>query len=261
MRRRAQAAAKIAREAIAHAKAEDLQIVAGSLAFTTVLSLPPLLAVVFFALQAGGVLDLGFERLQPFIFENLTPGTGAVVSDRLQTFLANSRAGAVGFAGAAGLMVTATLTFRQILGAMNSVMCFRQKTSAGRMAKKALVFLAAAPALAMASVALSVWVPVGAFPLALAMDFLFFLLIYKVIPNDRIRLGPLVRTAAVTAPAWEMAKAAYAWYTRRAVGYSKVYGPLSALPLFLIWIYVAWLIILGGVALLRALSNGARKKG
>lgn len=260
MRRWAQAAAKVIRETLAHAGEGNVRVVAGSLAFTTVLSLPPLLAVVFFALQAGGVLEKGFERLQPIIFENLTPGTGAVVSDQLQTFLHNSRAGAVGVFGIAGLLFTALLTFKQIHWAINRVMGFQQKTRTTRLLRKALVFLAAGPVLVIASVALTVWVPVGALPLALCMDFLVFALIYKVLPNEKIPMKPVMGAAFITAIAWEIAKAGYTWYTLRAVSYSKVYGSFSALPLFLIWIYVAWYIVLGGTALLRALS-GPRKKG
>ena len=54
---------------------------------------------------------------------------------------------------------------------------------------------------------------------------------------------------------WNLARIAYAAYTRHALSYSKIYGSLSALPLLLLWIYIIWIIILTGAAFTAAIQR------
>ncbi|MCK6476298.1 MAG: YihY family inner membrane protein [Phycisphaerales bacterium] len=74
----------------------------------------------------------------------------------------------------------------------------------------------------------------------------FLMVIYSVVPNARVRPMSALSGAFVAALLWEAAKWAFAFYVKSA-GYTKLYGALALLPLFLLWIYVAWMIVLLGL--------------
>lgn len=86
----------------------------------------------------------------------------------------------------------------------------------------------------------------------------FLTIIYSVVPNARVRLGAAISGAFIGALLWEAAKWAFAFYVQSA-GYTKLYGALALLPLFLLWIYVAWMIVLLGLFISYSLqTRGAR---
>ncbi|MEM9883608.1 MAG: YihY/virulence factor BrkB family protein [Planctomycetota bacterium] len=92
------------------------------------------------------------------------------------------------------------------------------------------------------------WV-IGVFtPFAsLATTWLLLLLIYTLLPNAKVQIKAALIGALVAAILWEASKWGFRLYVRRAVGYSALYGSLGLVPLFLLWLYVTWLVILFGL--------------
>ena len=80
--------------------------VASSLAYTTLLSIIPLLAVSFAIFQAFGGLDRLQATLEPVLISNLATGSGEAASEYLRRFIRNAHAGAIGATGFLGLFVT-----------------------------------------------------------------------------------------------------------------------------------------------------------
>lgn len=80
-------------------------------------------------------------------------------------------------------------------------------------------------------------------------------LLYVLMPNTSVRLRAAIIGSFVAALLWEAAKAAFAFYLERAVGYSALYGSLGLIPLFLFWLYLTWLIILFGLELTYTLQH------
>ncbi len=77
---------------------------------------------------------------------------------------------------------------------------------------------------------------------------LFMTVIYSVVPNARVKLTAAIGGAFVAAILWETAKWAFAFYVKSA-GYTRLYGALALMPLFLLWIYLGWIIVLLGLFL------------
>ena len=73
--------------------------------------------------------------------------------------------------------------------------------------------------------------------------------IYTTVPNARVQPAAAVLGALVAAVLWESGKLAITIYIRTATGFSQLYGALAVLPLFLLWLYVSWLIVLTGLQL------------
>ncbi len=74
-----------------------------------------------------------------------------------------------------------------------------------------------------------------------------FLLAYTVIPNTRVKIGPAIAGAFLAAFLWESGKWGLSQYVRHSTGYSMLYGSLALLPLFLVWVYATWAIVLWGL--------------
>lgn len=84
---------------------------------------------------------------------------------------------------------------------------------------------------------------------SIGASFLLLLLLYKLMPNTHVRLRPAVTGAFVAALLWEATKFAFGLYVSRALPYSKLYGTIGLIPLFLFWLYLNWLIVLFGLEL------------
>lgn len=90
-----------------------------------------------------------------------------------------------------------------------------------------------------------------ALPITTAM----FMLIYVVVPNTRVHLGPAFLGAVSAAVFWELGKNAFAAYVTWSATYARLYGSLALIPLFLLWVYVTWLIVLMGLQLAASIQS------
>lgn len=90
---------------------------------------------------------------------------------------------------------------------------------------------------------------------SLATTWLLFMVLYKLVPNTRIGLRPALIGAFIAAVAWETSKWAFRLYVATAVGTSALYGALGLVPLFLLWVYLTWLIILFGLQITHTLHT------
>ena len=78
-------------------------------------------------------------------------------------------------------------------------------------------------------------------------SFLALTLLYKLMPNTRVRWRPAFWGALVAAGLSEVSKWAFGLYVSQALPYLKLYGAIGLVPLFLFWLYLGWLIILFGL--------------
>ena len=96
-----------------------------------------------------------------------------------------------------------------------------------------------------------------------ALPFIFsaagLTLLYKFVPARRVHVVPALGGGVAAALALEGAKHLFALYVRHVPTYQLIYGALSALPVFLLWIYLCWLIVLAGAAVSATLAEGTRR--
>lgn len=71
-------------------------------------------------------------------------------------------------------------------------------------------------------------------------------LIYKIIPNMKIHVKTALQAAIFASLLWEMAKQLFGWYVLHVGGFSILYGSLSTLAIFFLWIYYSSVILLLG---------------
>jgi len=93
-------------------------------------------------------------------------------------------------------------------------------------------------------------------PLSVAIAAFAFTLLYVLMPARRVPLTPAVVGGVFAALAFEVAKRLFGLYIARFPTYEVVYGTLAVLPLFLLWVYVSWVIVLVGAAVTATLTEG-----
>ncbi len=93
------------------------------------------------------------------------------------------------------------------------------------------------------------------FVLTVGISTLAIFVIYMIVPNTRVQALPALIGAVTAAVLWESGKWGFTAYVSYSTGYSRVYGALAILPLFFLWIYITWLIVLLGLQLASALQT------
>ena len=232
---------------------------AGSLAYTTLLSLVPLMTVVFAILSAFPVGERVNEVIQEFIFSNFMPTAGEVVHQYLLEFSAKaSHLSGVGFLV---LIVVAVMLVASIDHTFNAIWEVERRR---RPLNKFLVYwavLSLGPLLVGASVLATTelvslpvvteatatgfgkrllgWVPV-------IMSAMAFGLIYWLVPNRPVKGWHALLGGVFAAILFEWSKQGFAWYLKTFPTYELIYGALAAIPIFLLWIHLSWIVVLLG---------------
>ncbi len=98
----------------------------------------------------------------------------------------------------------------------------------------------------------------ASFGVSVLISTLLLLTAYLTIPNTKIKIRSALAGAFFAAIVWEIGKSGFTMYLRSATGYTKFYGSLALLPLFLLWVYLTWLIVLMGMQATHAMQHFTR---
>jgi membrane protein len=252
---------KIVRDTVTQFQEAQLFIVASSLAYTTLLSIIPLLALSFAIFQAFGGLNHLYKTIEPLILSNLAEGASDEVLNKLHEYIDNTHAGIVGAGGFIGLVFSCMSMLASAEKAINHVWRVKITRSLFHRIASYWLFITLGPlALSIAvGIATSSKVPlVNLLPSGVgsyAIVVICFTLAYKWVPQTLVKWSYAIISANVAAALWTLAKVGYNFYTGRVVSYHKVYGSLGAIPLLMLWIYIEWIIALTGAALCAALQK------
>lgn len=239
---------------------DQLGLTAGSLTFTTLIALVPLLTVMLAVFTAFPMFSSFQGALEKYFLQALVPdGIARPVLRTLTQFAA--KASRVGGAGLLLLLATALSMMLTIDRALNSIWRVRQARPLGQ---RVLVYwaaltlgpLAVGVSLSVTSYALSASRGlVGALPGAvnLVFELLQFALVagamaglFHYVPNTFVRWRHAWAGGVFVALGFEVAKKGLAWYVDSMGSFSAVYGAFATLPILLLWIYLGWVIVLLG---------------
>lgn len=193
------------------------------------------------------------------------------VVERIQSMIDEIDAGKLGAIGgfflvvvALRLMATIESTFNDIWGVMQGRSLWRKVVYYWTAITLGPLLLIAAIAMtgrleylrAYGEWALSAPVTRGLLNLApFAVAWVAFALLYALMPNTRVRPLPAIVGGLVGGSLWQLNSLLSTMYVSRVVTYSKIYGSLGIIPVFLLGVYFAWLIILFGAQVSYAAQN------
>jgi membrane protein len=246
---------------------ESLPQVAGSLTFTTSLALVPILTIALAIFTTFPLFNTFRTSLEAYFIKSLMPRDIALtILGYLNTFAA--KATGLSAIGAVALIVTSITTLGMIDRVFNHI--WRVKNSRP-LTQRVLVYWAIVtlgPLLIGVSITVTSYlftattgvvarVPfVGAVfftMLSVGLTMGAFTLLYTAVPNRYVDWHDAAWGGLVAAIAFEIAKRFFALFVSQAPTYTVVYGAVAALPIFLVWIYVCWLITLVGAVITAAL--------
>jgi len=102
------------------------------------------------------------------------------------------------------------------------------------------------------------WSAAGRVVAGLVATWFVLAVIYKMLPNTKVRFRAALTGALVAGTLWHvLARMAFGYYLRYSVGYGQIYGTLAVVPLFFLWIWVTWVFVLFGCELAGVVQNYA----
>lgn len=237
------------------------------LTYTTLFAVVPVMTVMFSVLSAIPSLHHVSAEIQDFVFQHFIPSTGAVVQQHLQEFSRQARGLTV--IGLGILFVTALMLLVTIEKSFNQIWKVHEERKGVVSFLRYWAVLSLGPLLLGAGFAISSYlaslklfstaasVVSDAVPGLQLIPFvstsLAFMLLYVTVPNCKVPLKAGFWGGLVAALLFELSKHAFGLFVSQFSSYTLVYGAFAAFPVFLIWIYLSWMIILLGVEISRAL--------
>ncbi len=241
---------------------------AGALAFATLLTLVPLLAVILVVLAKFPFINSVGNDIQTFIFTNFVPTSGETIYAYVKKFI--EQASHLSLIGSISLVVTSILLLSNIEQTLNAIwqVTIRRNGLISLLLHWTILFLAPlliALGFLISSYIFSLsfvmhateWLHLKAYLLILTPFLLSaaaFSFLYIVMPNCKVKIHNAFIGGVVAAILFELAKQGFILYVRYFPSYELLYGALAAIPLFLIWIYISWLVVLFGAEVSYALG-------
>ena len=241
---------------------------AGALALTTLFALVPLVTVAFSIISAFPVFADWRADISAFVFRNFVPAAGEAVESYLTQFVDNaSKATAVGsvvvLISVVSLTISVESTFNQIWRvakarrAASRFVVHWAVITLGPVAVVALLassaYLFALPMFAQAEADFSLKEHLLRL-LPFTIQWLVLVAAYKLIPNRSVRLGDAAIGAGLAAAIFEIVKRLFTDYATNGANYQQVYGALAMVPIFVLWIYLSWILVLAGASLTASLA-------
>ena len=239
---------------------DRLGLTAGSLTFTTLISLVPLVTVTLALFTAFPIFGRFQSSLQDYFLQTLVPDSIAQPVMRALTQFAG-QASKLGIAGLIVLGLTALALMFTIDRTLNAIWRVRKPRP---LAQRVLVYwagLTLGPLLLGASLSLTSYALtasrglVDALPggLALLLGLLQFALLaggmaalFRFVPNTHVRWSHALAGGLFVGLGFEVAKRALGWYLGLVPTYSVMYGAFATVPILLLWVYLSWVIVLLG---------------
>ncbi len=252
---------------------KDLMKVASSLTYTTILALVPMLTVVLALFTAFPLFQEFEQALEGFLTRNLMP---EVVSENVMLYLNQFAAKASGLTavGSLFLIVTSIMLIMTIDETFNDIFQVHVKRPLGQRLLVYWAIISLGPILTGASLWATAVLAreslgyigdlsdIVSFALSY-VPFLFsalgFTALFMYVPNRRVWWRDALVGGVATAAALEVMKAGFAFYLTRFPTYTIIYGAFATLPIFLLWIYISWLIVLLGASMVAILPDWRRR--
>jgi len=242
---------------------------ASALAFTSILSLVPFLAILF-AILAGFGLQ---HQLEPLVLEQLSAGSQEVAS-RIIRYIDNTSMRSLGFYGLLTLLAAVFMLLDTVEDSFNAIWGVKETRTLRNKLGGYIGVILSTPVLVFSTLSVTTFIEsqeffqwllrtayvdelflymLRFFPYLVIWATLTFL--YLIIPNTLVRFRPALTGAVVAGFLWQIAQWGYIHFQIGFARNNAIYGAMAALPIFMLWIYVSWLILLFGVEIVHVQQN------
>ena len=228
----------------------------------------PLLAVIFSFFSIFPFFEKLKEEVEEFVFSNFVPELGEVVQEQILSFVDNATR--MTPFGLLVLLIVAVLLLSSIDHTLNQI--WHVKKNRGLIVSYSiyLVVLISSPVLLGTSLAATSYLvslsgieegaALSVIKLLLASlpflgSFLFFLLLYIIVPHTKVHFWSAVSGAMIATLLFEISKSAFALYFINFPVYQAIYGALAVIPLLFVWVFISWVVVLVGAQIAASLDG------
>jgi membrane protein len=237
-------------------------LIAGSLTYTTILALAPMFAVGVAVLSSAPFFGEVMDKFRIFLKLNLTPEVAETIITQYIPQLARN-AHRLTLVGGSLVLVAAVWMLLTIDRTLNTIWRVRRSRPYWVSISGYMALIFAAPVLIGVGVTVTTYLlqlrtEVNALPgfqtmflhlVPTAMSTLAFFLVYRIIPHHKVPWQHALFGALIAGLLFEIAKELFEIYVHATPAFNRVYGAFAAIPVFLIWIYFSWLVVLFGAEL------------
>ena len=229
---------------------------ASSLSWNTLFSIIPLLVILLWVFTTLPLFDSVHHKIESLIFSNLLPTDSKVVMDYMNTFMQNSHK--LGYIGTFYVTFAAIMFFKNYDYIINDIFSVPSRTVWG-MVKTYLFLLILIPAMIALSFYLSSFIQEYLdknritssihlfYFLPYFIIWMVFYVLYQVSANTRITVSSAMISSFITSLIWYLSKSAFVFYVVHNKTYASIYGSVSTMLFFFLWIYISWAIFLHGL--------------
>jgi len=231
---------------------------AGSLAFQTLLSMIPLMAVVLSVLSVSPVFETFKRYVDDFLFQNFVPASGSMIREYFWEFIGNTAT--VPTVGGIFLLIIALFLISTVDHTINQIWDVRAPRKILQGFTLYWTVLTLGPIIIGSGLVASSYVWYTVFTegpllemrtrilsyLPLVNSLLAFFLLYMLVPNHRVRFLHAVSGAFLATVLFELSKHWFSFYVKTFATFEHIYGALSVIPLLFFWIYLIWVVALSG---------------
>lgn len=247
---------------------------ASSLTFYTILSIVPVVAMLF-----GIAKGFGFENMLEKVLLERFPSQEEVllqVVGYARALLETTQGGVIAGIGVVFLFWTVIKVLSHIEAALNDIWEIKESRSWGRKFSDYLAIMLISPLLMLIASSATVFITAQITEIAAKVKLLgmispliftcfklipyvliwiLFSMIYIVMPNTKVRFTSGILAGVVAGTIYQIAQLVYISFQVGVAKYNAIYGSFAALPLFLIWVQMSWWIVLFGAELTFANQN------
>lgn len=255
---------------------ERLNSAAASLTYSTLLALVPLLVIAFAILSSFPAFDAVKERMQTIFFNAVVPEAGAAIADYLTNFMRS--ANNLTAVGIVALAVTALMLLSTVEDTLNRIWHVERSRP---FVVRFLIFwaiLTMGPLVFGASFTLTsdavafvgrsglldvggdagggvLTSPLASGILSIVISIAGFTALFVLVPARRVRMVHAAIGASFTAVTFEILSFAFNSFLTSGSSYQTIYGAVAVVPVFLIWIYASWMVVILGAVVAAAIPD------
>ncbi|MRJ07011.1 MAG: hypothetical protein C6I01_05780 [Epsilonproteobacteria bacterium] len=246
----------------------ELTLYASSLSFYTIFAFVPIILLILTIFASSPFFKEAYSRLEVFIASNILPSNQDVVLNYLRHFLENS--GKTGIMGGIYIVITLILFVGNYESIVSKIFPQRPRPLWEKI-KLYWTMFTLLPPLFFGAIYFSVkvqlilnsntytnWIHLQGFIPFIAVWTAFFISYAMTLENERVK--SVFFASFITSALFFIAKTIFVYYTFVNHTYKTLYGSISLLLFLFLWIYINWLIFLGGIYLIRFFERIEREK-
>lgn len=247
---------------------------ASALSYSTILSFLPLTAIVLVVFSNFPIFADARSHFLLLLLDNFAPNVGETATRWFQ--YAATNAAKTTAIGVIVFVLTSIMLLATIEDQLDDIWGVRTQRTWGQRIIAYWLILTLGPLLLGGSLSLSTyfdhfvsvagphdiiaaqtiqeWAARGTHFIPFVLDFVSLAFLYCAIPNCRVRWRDGIAGAFCAATLMEVLKWAFAFYVSEISSYDLIYGALAGIPIFLLWMYIFWLVLLLGAEIAAALA-------